>query len=241
MVTKQIAQIILTFFAILVCVDCFLVYFEFDSYRFFTKPLLMPTLLVYLLYNTKQTKHKASKMIVFFALLFSWLGDVSLMKSGSDSFFIIGLCLFLVAHIFYIIFFIRLMPFKQKSALLILITSLVITVFMSTFIGFIQDKLGNLQWPVIIYACVISTMLLAAVNTVSSNKLGKISSRFFIPGAIFFVISDSLLALNKFYLHAIKIDLLVMLTYALAQLLIVFGASKFIKKSRAKKLGIDEN
>ncbi len=241
MVSKQTVVIILLLFAILVSADCILVYTENNEYRFLTKPLLMPVLLALLFYQTKKTRHPISKLIIFSAVFFSWLGDIFLMKENSDAFFITGLSCFLAAHICYIIFFIRLMPFKQRSALLIFVSGLIIMIYMGTLLFILRRKLGDMRWPVVIYSGVISLMLLAAVNTFVSKKIGKISYRFLIPGAIFFVISDSLLALNKFGVHETNVDILVMLTYVIAQLLIVYGAVKFIKnKSRAKAPGIEK-
>ena len=47
-------------------------------------------------------------------------------------------------------------------------------------------------------------------------------------GALLFVISDSVLAVNKFH-HSFEIaDVVIMLTYGLAQLFIVEGAIKYI-------------
>ena len=48
-------------------------------------------------------------------------------------------------------------------------------------------------------------------------------------GAIFFMISDSILALNKFYQPIPFSNISIMLTYALAQYLIVLGILKLKK------------
>jgi uncharacterized membrane protein YhhN len=49
-------------------------------------------------------------------------------------------------------------------------------------------------------------------------------------GAVLFVVSDSLLAINKFYSSFELAGVLIMLTYGMAQLLIVTGAINYIRK-----------
>jgi len=55
-------------------------------------------------------------------------------------------------------------------------------------------------------------------------------------GALLFVLSDSVLAMNKFYKPFKEADIIIMITYGIAQLSIVQGAIKYIvikgKKSR---------
>ena len=50
-------------------------------------------------------------------------------------------------------------------------------------------------------------------------------------GALLFVISDSSLAINKFYIPFEYAGIIIMLTYALAQLFIIEGASRYIRSS----------
>ena len=88
----------------------------------------------------------------------------------------------------------------------------------------------DLTIPVVLYAFTIGFMLLCAINISNSRRLNKMAVYFFIPGALLFVISDSIIALNRFYLTRPVSDIYVMLTYGLAQFLIIFGAVKFIKK-----------
>lgn len=49
-------------------------------------------------------------------------------------------------------------------------------------------------------------------------------------GALLFIISDSVLAINRFYNQFEPAGLIVMLTYGLAQLLITDGAINYIRK-----------
>jgi len=57
----------------------------------------------------------------------------------------------------------------------------------------------------------------------------KTAGRWMMIGAILFVVSDSLLAFNKFYSSFDYADVMIMLTYGVAQLFITGGATKYIR------------
>ena len=59
--------------------------------------------------------------------------------------------------------------------------------------------------------------------TTSNPAYKNFAIQTFVPGAILFVISDALLATNKFYAHLPVFDLGVMLTYAGAQYFLTKG------------------
>jgi uncharacterized membrane protein YhhN len=89
-------------------------------------------------------------------------------------------------------------------------------------------SLGDLKIPVTIYASVISIMLLFAFNgfLVWENP----GNKYIFVGAIVFVISDSILAVNKFYSPIERSSFFIMLTYLVAQYLIVVGILKLNPK-----------
>ena len=69
-------------------------------------------------------------------------------------------------------------------------------------------------------------MAILSANLADSIKYNHPAVHYFIPGAILFVLSDGLLAINKFNLQDPKMDIFVMLTYGLAQLYLVMGYYK---------------
>lgn len=193
--------------------------YSLHSVRLATKPLLMICLLVYTL-----VQHFADtniKRYLLLALFFSLAGDLFLLfdREGSSN-FIFGLLSFLLAHIFYIVLFV----YCRKKQMLkgwnpLIAISLLI--YVATFFYLLSPKLGSLQIPVLMYALVLGGMLLCAWH--AFDKKHRIARQFVIPGAVLFVLSDSLLAINKFY-HAFPYSgIAVMTTYALAQLLITIG------------------
>jgi len=211
-------------FLIILIADLVAVYLGNDSFRLVTKTLLMPVLVLYVFSQTKSA-HSNLKAWVLIALLFSWLGDILLMFEGKNPiFFLLGLSAFFVTQVFYIIFFhnIRMREYIRGNALLLLLAIVYYSVLMSLLTPF----LGNLKLPVRIYGVVLSFMLMLAMHTMFSKN--KKAGVWMVVGAILFVISDSLLALNKFYGAINYGGIIIMLTYGLAQLLIVYGAVKYI-------------
>jgi uncharacterized membrane protein YhhN len=143
-----------------------------------------------------------------------------LFQEKNNLFFTLGLSSFLIAQLCYAYYFSKLLKYKQQSF------SKVILFAVGTYaIGlyfFLLPKLGAMQMPVLIYALSISCMLIAALQIFVINKKYILCAL----GAILFVASDSLLAINKFHTPFESTSFLIMLTYGLAQLLLVTGILK---------------
>jgi len=183
-----------------------------------SKPLLMP-LLILLVWVNSEGMPRNILLLLFGALIFSWVGDVALLFDEKYPFlFMVGLGGFLIAHIQYIILFIK---SAQKVQFTKGITPFVIVLMFGYTMFLIQllwPHLGELQIPVFVYATVLMLMGVFAVSRQVDN--GKL---LVILGAVLFVTSDSILAINKFYSPIENGRVLTMLTYTLAQLLIVIG------------------
>lgn len=85
----------------------------------------------------------------------------------------------------------------------------------------LYDGLGVMKVPVAAYTIVIIAMLLAALNRF--GKVNRTSFLLVMAGAALFVLSDSLIAINRFHTKLDYSTLSVMSTYVLAQYLIVRG------------------
>lgn len=189
-----------------------------SSLRLVIKPLLMPVLILFLLVNSK-LNWKINAAIL--ALILSCCGDI-LLLFDNQSYFIGGLIAFLLAHICYIIIFLSDIKFnglfKNKfKFIFILITIIYIISFYLT----IRENLGAMKTPVIAYIVIISCMVIAAA--MRESFVNNASFLWILFGAIFFVISDSLLAVIKFVTPFQWANTLVMIFYMLAQLSIVKG------------------
>ncbi len=166
-----------------------------------------------------------NKMYIL-ALIFSFLGDVFLMFEGA-LFFIFGLVSFLIAHLFFIKIVIQRL---QKSSFFAIIFSVIpFLILFLCLILFLKNYLNELLIPVIIYGFTISTFgvvsLLDFINTKSKKSL------FMLIGAVFFISSDSILAINKFYHATVVFNVIIMLTYIVAQ---YFIYKSEVENSKAK-------
>ena len=149
------------------------------------------------------------------ALLGSLAGDVFLMFQG---YFIPGLVSFLVAHLFYVALFKQGQRwFAHRGAL---VATLGTGVAMYTFL-WLGGLPAALRGPVAAYVLVIALMAAQALGRAST--LRDAPSLWVAIGAVFFMLSDSLLATNRFVQPLPLAQVWVLGTYYAAQALIVAG------------------
>ena len=211
-------------FIVILLTDLFAVYTNNETLRYITKPLLMPVLIAFFIFQTKNFASSLKKWIVL-ALVFSWLGDMLLMFESADSnFFIFGLVAFLIAHIFYILFYENVI--RKEELRKNYWWFLPVIIYYIALIYILSPNLGDMKLPVRIYGIVISYMLIQALQTGRIKDFG--AATLMIAGAVLFITSDSILAINKFYEPFEYAGIAIMLTYGIAQLLITLGAVRYI-------------
>jgi len=154
------------------------------------------------------------KFIKIFALglCFSMLGDFFL-DYDRINWFIFGLGSFLIAHIIYIIALTPLSKEVIKKRRGIIIAYLV---YGFSIFSIISSNLNELFIPVLIYMSILLFMALATLNSKKSNY-------WLLIGGLSFVLSDSLLGINKFYMPINNADFFIMLSYYFAQYALVQG------------------
>ena len=215
---------IIIFFA-LVAAEMTGIQLENEIIQFICKPLLMPVLGAHLFSKTADTNSRLRAWLVV-ALFFSWAGDVLLLfQENASIFFLLGLSAFLLAHICYIGFFhsVRVKE-NVKSNLWLL---LVVVIYYAVLISILSPFLGPMKLPVRVYGIVISFMFMLAMHMLFIQQ--KKAGRWMMWGALLFVISDSALAINKFYLPFEGAGLVIILTYGLAQLFIIEGGIRYLR------------
>ncbi len=189
--------------------------------KVFAKPLICISLAICLVRKTNM--NAGFNRLVFAALILSLFGDCFLLfAGGGNSFFIFGLVSFLAAHVLYSLAFFR--DFKndpQASKIYGHLMLFVMGVFSLSYYSWIRDYLHDLRIPVMAYMFIISIMVILAGYRY--RRVNLLSFRLIYIGAIFFVISDSLLAYNKFVAPFSLSGVAIMGTYMLAQYLIVMG------------------
>ena len=149
---------------------------------------------------------------ILLGLVFSCCGDISLIwQNVDDSYFILGLACFLIAHIFYTLAF-EFTPFGLKEFLVLS------TIAVPLFSIVLPVLSGPILYAVLIYGLLLWLM--------SWRSLARFSLKGDIPwrkifaacGAILFVVSDSVLAVNKFVMPLPWERQVSMTTYYSAQL-----------------------
>ena len=216
------------FFLFLLFANLLGIYLDNEMLQLIFKPLLMPVLAIYFFTQTRFLNSNL-KVWIILALFFSWAGDILLMFEEKISvFFLLGLSAFLIAQVFYIVFFhnIRMKEYIRGNALFLLL----VVVYYAILVNVLSPFLGNMKLPVRIYGVVLSFMLMLAMHTLFSKN--KKAGLWMMLGAILFVASDSLLAFNKFYAAFSYSGIIIMLTYGLAQLFITYGAAKYIRSEK---------
>jgi uncharacterized membrane protein YhhN len=171
---------------------------------------------------------------MFFALAFSWAGDVVLelphvieFTRLNDILFMAGLVCFMITHIMYFTVF-SLTPGRNYVCKKLFFFILPVMIYGSGLLCFMYNDLGGMRIPVILYTIVLLAMLAAAISRY--QKVNNFSYYLVLSGAILFVLSDSLLAINKFS-HPFKgSSALIMSTYLAGQFLIVIGYIKQYRK-----------
>lgn len=173
-----------------------------------TKPLLIPLLAVAVLWPLRRSPSRAATLLLC-ALLFSWLGDLALLVPG-DIWFLLGLVLFLLAHVAYIALFSSAVGAGRPR-----LWSVVFGAWLAALILILAPHLGGMLVPVVVYGVVICTMAVVATRCGATVT----------AGATLFLLSDSLLAVNMFVaeIEIPAIDFLIMLTYLAGQGLIAVG------------------
>ncbi|MBL7951915.1 MAG: lysoplasmalogenase [Flavobacteriales bacterium] len=189
------------------------------------KPFMMLILSSWFYYNSRRVGDRFT-LLVQAGLVFSLVGDIALMFQHVDEFnFLVGLGAFLIAQLCYAIAFLHnILEVGRSRGDLI---STCIAVLMVAYGYFFAARLlpmvdESITIPVAIYAVAICLM-----GATAAFRLGRTYFRSFamvLAGAVFFILSDSLLATNRFIFPLTHAPWSVMLTYALAQVLIVWGA-----------------
>lgn len=211
-------------FLLILFAHCCFIFFELDNYRFYSKLLLIPILLSLFLINFKGSKGKFYFLPII-ALMGSFAGDLLLAFDGAD-FFLWGMLGFMVTHICNSIYFYSMHSLHLRKSKIALLALLFLSITCSIVIFIIKDNAGAFLIPIIVYMILIAFMAILASNLADSSSYNHASIQFFIPGAILFIMSDGLLAINKFNLQDPTLDIFVMITYGLAQLFLVMGYYK---------------
>jgi uncharacterized membrane protein YhhN len=151
-------------------------------------------------------------------LLCSMVGDVCLVFPAR---FVAGLACFLVGHLFYIGAFAGAGEWDLGAALLIL----PFVVSGGAMLAFLWPYLARLRPAVVLYVLVIAVMAWTAAVRAAAPGTAAPSGALALGGALLFMVSDGVLATDRFVRPLPGGDGAVMVTYYAAQTLIAASAT----------------
>jgi uncharacterized membrane protein YhhN len=210
-------------FAAIVAGDLIGVYLQNAQLNYIFKPLILLWIAAYFLIHAKGIDKKVVQLAVL-VYVASWFGDLFMMFSDTYICFIFGMASFFVAQLLYVYLFLRTInlsgrkPFLKKKPFWLI----PYIAFGIIFYIVLYPKLDALhRGAVFIYILAILSMSVMALNRFGNGH--PISFSMVFTGSLLFVLSDSLIAVNRF-LTAIPYEgLFAMITYIGAQYLIMRG------------------
>lgn len=212
-----------------------------DTVRFFSKPLLMVLLLVMYWQAVAGSWNRLHRFIAA-SIVCAWIGDVALMFvpgnindtmlmgiAKNPNYFLAGLAAFLFAHMLYAIAFANVSD-KTKTPVLrskVWVIAPLLLYMLAFLYALIPAINGNeltkpFLGPVIIYSAAIATMVAFALN-----RYGRVNDKSFalvFGGALLFMFSDSIIAVNKFIHPFASSGIFIMSLYISGQYFIAKGA-----------------
>lgn len=200
---------------------------------FATKPLLMVILFVWFYLQTKKSVNSKFRNYLLLSIVFAFGGDTFLMFLPFDEiFFLLGLGSFLIGQLFYVFSFSNSIvhskeAFNKPVGVALLITFLIYyAILMYSLFPYLEDFLI----PVLVYGAAVCAMGVSSGWRL--NKVSKESFTLVFIGAMLFVLSDTIIAVNQFLFkgNLLNAQVAIMITYVLAQYLIVKGSVKYLKE-----------
>ncbi|CAL2083598.1 lysoplasmalogenase [Tenacibaculum sp. 190524A05c] len=177
--------------------------------EFIFKPLITVSLALLYIVSVKKPS-----FLFISALFFSFWGDVLLLFP--EKYFVLGLVSFLLTHLI----FIKIIRgfISNVDSKLFLKSGIFFVAYFGGIVYLIFENLNELLIPVLVYGLVISTFgTFATVNYVKNKATENL---WLLVGALIFILSDSIIAINKFYMENASLGSLIMITYIVAQYLI---------------------
>ena len=165
-----------------------------------------------------------AKMSLVGALGFSMLGDMILTMPFIAFFLQAGIGCFFVTHIFYS--FLMLLQFQFSKTFLIYYFLVLFMVIIMTL--YLIPYLGNFLIPVLAYISILLLMVFSAFQV----KDYRLMMSF---GALNFIVSDFILAFNLFADQQSDMRIIIMLTYYLAQFLLINGLCGLYKRHQSNE------
>ena len=217
-------------YVLILLIDLIAIALEHRTVSYITEPLLIVMLAVFFLANTQKIRI-SFRILMMIALCFSLAGNVALFfEHMGEQYFIIGLAAYLVTHLAFILFFLAIrydnfpLPNCKWPTIFLIEGALLLFIFS------MLPYLGDMSLLVIVYAVFISFTLLTSIHAFRLREQ-SIGWRCII-GAVLFIISDSLLAIDHFYHSVPAADVMTMATYGMALWGLGTGGLRYLQMRR---------
>lgn len=193
-------------------------YFNRQKLFYLTKPL-STALILLLVLELVPGSTSPYVFLIAIGLAFALAGDVLLMLPNDQ--FILGIISFALTHVLYLAAFIT----ASGVAILNPLAVPLVIYAMLTARFLWRGVPSALRTPVLVYVVLITAMAAQAVGAAVESELTALALA--AAGALIFLVSDSLLAINRFRVPFRAAQALVLSTYWVAQWLIALSAAQF--------------
>lgn len=218
-------------------VDLSLIAQNLLEYRYITKPLILLSLIIYFVRGSQLIKGSLLRKSVAAALVFSLAGDSLLLF---PPLFLYGIGAFFMALICYIFAFKLTQRLSANFSGFYIIRLFLYNLpfyFMAAILYYlIHYQLGPMKIPVIIYLCAM--VILVATARERFKRTNDSSFWQVMIGAGLFTVSHGLFLTDLFFAPLMDVDIWMMGTYLLAQLLIVMGLRSHFLHVLNEKIGL---
>lgn len=210
----------LVLFGLVGIVDLALIASGHEELRWYTKPYLMPVLAVGIVVAARGRLDRARAALVL-GLIASATGDTALLRHGAGA-FVLGTLWFAMAHLAYVVAFAN----AGRGRGLVRRRPWLVLPYAAVWLAgtaLLWPHLGALRALLVGYSALLTAMAICALDL--GGRIVRRDAVLVAGGAALFVLSDSTLAFARFdpAFAPPQAPLLVMLTYLLAQALIVSG------------------
>ncbi|NER17713.1 lysoplasmalogenase [Spongiivirga citrea] len=192
-------------------------YEHLAGYRIVSKPLVIISLLVYYISNSRSLE-KDVKNPILVALVLLIIGDFCFLAFENDIFFNLGFVAFMVANFFYFKAFLANTDFNFK---LLIPFWILCGVYFFVMLSYLYLSIDLYLMPMMIFFIIMVSM--ANVALMRYKMVNNSSFYFVFIGTLFYLYSISLIAFDKFDMPVTYQYTLEMASYGLGHLLIVLG------------------
>lgn len=193
-------------------------------YRYISKPPIILLLIFYYYFNTNE-KRKKKKLWVILALSCFLIGDVLIINYTNIIFLGASLLFFTLGKVFLSL---RLSHRSDFNIIRLIPFSIVIFSYTVFIVGFLYSSLKNFFAPALLSFFI--SLLLIQFAFLRKDVVGRVSYLYVFFGVVFYILNESMVAIETFKMDLPMQDVLIMLFYGTGVYLIILGIVKEHKK-----------